>query len=83
VRWAVLNFFAVPKSSRLGIVNFHTIKSSKVARMWGLVLAAGLAAGLFGVWEYGWQTGDTIGIIVWFILLFCVLSVVSKEKRTS
>jgi hypothetical protein len=22
-----------------------------------------------GVWEGGWQTGDTIGLIVWFILL--------------
>jgi hypothetical protein len=64
-------------------MNFHTIKSSKVARMWGLVLAAGLVAGLLRVWEDGWRTGDTIGLIVWFILLFCVLSVVRKEKRTS
>jgi len=63
-------------------MNFHTIKSSKVARIWGLVLAMGLAAGLIGVWEDGWQAGDTIGLIVWFILLFCVLSVVRREKRT-
>lgn len=63
-------------------MNFHTIKGSKVARIWGLVLAAGLVAGLLGVWEDGWQTGDTIGLIVWSILLFCVLSVVRKETRT-
>jgi hypothetical protein len=64
-------------------MNFKTIKSSKVARMWGLILAAGLVAGLLGVWENGWQMGDTIGLIVWFILLFCVVSVVRKEKQTS
>jgi hypothetical protein len=74
---------AKAESSRLGSMNFHTIKSSKVARMWGLVLAAGLAAGLFGVWENGWQTGDTVGLIVWFILFFGVLSVVGREKRMS
>jgi hypothetical protein len=63
-------------------MNFHTTKSSKAARMWVLVLAAGLVAGLLGVWEDGWRTGDTIGLIVWFILLFCVSSVVRKEKRS-
>jgi cbb3-type cytochrome oxidase subunit 3 len=36
-----------------------------------------------GVWEGGCQTGDTIGLIVWFILLFCVVSVFRKDKRTS
>jgi hypothetical protein len=62
-------------------MNFHTIKANKVATTWGLVLAAGLGAGLFEVWKDGWHTGDTIGLIVWFILLLCVLSMVRRENR--
>jgi hypothetical protein len=70
------------KSSRLGSsMSFRAIKISKVARAWGLVLVAGLVAGLFGVWIDGWHTGDTIGLIVWCILLLCVLDVVRRENR--
>jgi hypothetical protein len=69
------------ESSTLGSMNFRAIKTSKVARAWGLVLVAGLVAGLFGVWEDGWRKGDTIGLIVWCILLLCVLDVVRRENR--
>ncbi len=63
-------------------MKFRAIKTSKVARAWGVVLAAGLAAGLLGVWEDGWHRGDTIGLVVWCILLVCVLDVIRRENRT-
>jgi predicted HAD superfamily phosphohydrolase len=62
-------------------MELHAIKINKVARMWGLVLALGLAAGVFGVWRDGWHTGDTIGLIVWFIILLGVLSLVRRQNR--
>jgi hypothetical protein len=64
-------------------MNFRAIKASKVVRAWSVVLAAGLIAGLFGVWEDGWHRGDTIGLIVWCIILICVIDVVRRENRAS
>ena len=64
-----------------GSMNFRAMQTSKVARMWGLVLAAGLVAGWFGVWEDGWRKGDTIGLIVCCILLLCILAVGRRENR--
>jgi hypothetical protein len=61
-------------------MGLQSIKASKFVRSWFVVLAAGLVAGMLGVWEDGWHTVFP-GIVVWFVLLCCVLLVLRKENR--
>ena len=54
----------------------------KVARAWIVILAVGLALGLFGLLEKGWQhPGDTIVLAVWTILAVCVIVFVRRQSQ--
>jgi hypothetical protein len=56
---------------------------SKTSKMWILILAAGLVAGVLGIVQYGWQRpGDTIGAAVWTILALSVAVMIRRELRS-
>jgi hypothetical protein len=56
---------------------------SKTAKMWILILAAGLVAGILGIIQYGWQhPGDTIGAAVWIVLALSVAVMIRRESRS-
>jgi hypothetical protein len=56
------------------------MKPSKSAKLFGVVLAAGLVGGLIGVGQEGWNIGDTVGLTVWSVLLICWIIWVKKEN---
>ena len=56
---------------------------NKTAKMWILILAAGLVAGILGIIQYGWQhPGDTIGAAVWIVLALSVAVMIRRESRS-
>lgn len=56
---------------------------TKTAKMWLLILAAGLVAGIVGIIQYGWQRpGDTIGATVWIVLALSVAVMIRRESRS-
>jgi uncharacterized membrane protein len=60
----------------------HGMTVSKFARAWIVILAVGLAMGLLGVLDKGWQhPADSIGIGVWTILAVCVIVIVRRQNQ--
>lgn len=55
---------------------------SKAARVWILILGAGLVAGVVGVIKNGWQhPGDTIGATVWLALALSTGLTIRRQSR--
>jgi hypothetical protein len=55
---------------------------SKAARVWILILGAGLVAGVAGITQDGWQhPGDTIGATVWLALALSTALTIRCQSR--